>query len=121
MVGERPARDEHLVAGICGQVDGSVLPGMIGYEAGQSAFGDIFAWFRNLLAWPLRAMPGTLGGGIGRKSDEALDAFEEAILPALERAAARIAPGAGGLVSLDWLNGRRTPDANQALPEPSRA
>ena len=115
MVGERPACDEHLVAGICGQVDGSVLPGMIGYEAGQSAFGDIFAWFRNLLAWPLRAMPEIFEDGIGQKRDKALDAFEEAILPALERAAARVEPGAAGLVSLDWLNGRRTPDANQAL------
>ena len=108
MVGGYPTRDEHLVAGICGQVDGSVIPGMIGYEAGQSAFGDIFAWFRNLLAWPLRAMPGKSGG--------ALDAFEDAILPALEQAASHIEPGAGGLVALDWLNGRRTPDANQALP-----
>lgn len=108
MVGGYPTCDEHLVAGICGQVDGSVIPGMIGYEAGQSAFGDIFAWFRNLLAWPLRAMPG--------KSGWALDAFEDAILPALEQAASHIEPGAGGLVALDWLNGRRTPDANQALP-----
>ena len=116
MVGDRPAGGEHLVAGICGQVDGSVIPGMIGYEAGQSAFGDIFAWFRNLLAWPLRAMLGTPGGGIGGMGEEALDAFEKAILPALEKAAARLAPGAGGLVALDWLNGRRTPDANQALP-----
>ncbi len=115
MVGERPAGNEHFVAGICGQVDGSVFPGMIGYEAGQSAFGDIFAWFRNILAWPMRAMPKILEGGIGQKSNEELDAFEEAILPALEQAAARIKPGAGGLVSLDWLNGRRTPDANQAL------
>ena len=115
MVGERSVNEEHLVAGICGQVDGSVLPGMTGYEAGQSAFGDIFAWFRNLLAWPLQVMPEMLDNGNGRKGDEALNAFEEAILPRLEQAAARLAPGAGSLVSLDWLNGRRTPDANQAL------
>lgn len=109
MIGPKPApgRPEALVAGICGQVDGSVIRGMIGYEAGQSAFGDCFAWLRRILAWPARA--GLLGGGV----DAA--AFEDLILPALEAEAAGIDPARSGVVALDWLNGRRTPDADQAL------
>jgi len=91
-----------LVQGICGQVDGSVIPGMLGLEAGQSAFGDTYAWFKNLLAWTVEEVVG---------KSELLDR----IITALTAAAENVPIGASGVLALDWLNGRRTPDANQAL------
>ena len=98
-----------LVRGICGQVDGSILPGMLGMEAGQSAFGDVYAWFRDLLAWPL-----VRSGAAGIDGD-VLRRLVDGIVPALSEAAAALPPDAAGAVALDWLNGRRTPFADQAL------
>ena len=109
---------EKPVRGICGQVDGSVVPGMIGFEAGQSSFGDVYAWFRQLLMWPLDSLlDGVDGiGGIDSAAKEKLKAsMSKKILPGLEEAALKIAPETSGLTALDWLNGRRTPDANQLL------
>ncbi|MFH2131769.1 MAG: FGGY-family carbohydrate kinase [bacterium] len=102
-----------LVRGICGQVDGSVIPGMIGMEAGQSAFGDIYAWFRDLLSWPLAHIQGQVENG--RENQQFIKEISDRIIPELSKAAERIPVEASGIVALDWLNGRRTPDANQHL------
>jgi len=93
-----------LVKGICGQVPGSVIPGMMGMEAGQSAFGDAYAWFRNLLSWPLQQF-----------SPDFAETTIDRIIPELSRQAASLPPDPGAELSLDWFNGRRTPDANQLL------
>ncbi|REE80780.1 L-ribulokinase [Lutibacter oceani] len=108
-------KEEHLVKGICGQVDGSVIPEMLGLEAGQSAFGDIYAWYNRLLAWPIKELIGnsTL---IDEKTKEKL--IEESLgnlIPKLSEAAEKEPIGASGELALDWMNGRRTPDANQNL------
>ncbi|MEH6304420.1 ribulokinase [Olivibacter sp. CPCC 100613] len=104
--------DGILVGGICGQVDGSVIPGMLGMEAGQSAFGDAYAWFKNLLIWPLKNLLPT-------NDDPALEALinqvEHQIIPQLSKLAEKIEPSIQQELAIDWLNGRRTPDANQAL------
>ncbi|HEY4110398.1 ribulokinase [Puia sp.] len=103
-----------LVKGICGQVPGSVIPGMMGMEAGQSAFGDAYAWFRNLLAWPLQQFGGNGAPANGHITPEAA-ALIDKIIPELSRQAAALSPEPGAELSLDWFNGRRTPDANQLL------
>ena len=97
---------DRLVRGISGQVDGSIIPGMTGLEAGQSSFGDVYAWFRDLLLWPAaQRFPGT----------ESTRILKEEILPMLTREAEKIAPAETAPVALDWFNGRRTPDANPFL------
>lgn len=105
----------NLIRGICGQVDGSVIPGMVGLEAGQSGFGDIYAWFKRVLEFPLKNI-------IGQSSliDEATKAklIEEAcdrIIPALTAEAEKIPVSESTIIATDWMNGRRTPDANQLL------
>jgi L-ribulokinase len=85
-------RQEIRMPGITGVVEDGILPGFFGYEAGQAAVGDMFAWFGGRLL-------GLQSGGSGTGASW----YEE-----FERAAARIAPGASGLVALDWWNGNRT-------------
>ncbi|MFA5553429.1 MAG: ribulokinase [Phycisphaerae bacterium] len=82
------------IPGICGIVDGSVLPGFWGLEAGQSAVGDIFNWFVNYI------QPG--GKNIGSHSE-------------LTKKAVKLKPGQSGLLALDWNNGNRTILVDQRL------
>lgn len=95
------------VSGISGQVEGSIIPGMVGMEAGQSAFGDIYSWFRNLVTWPLSE---TLN-----LPDEVSEQVRSSVISDLSRYAAKIPCGSSGILAIDWLNGRRTPDANPHL------
>ncbi len=76
------------IPGVCGIVPGSIVPGMYGLEAGQSAVGDIFNWFVSHLCPP----------EFSKRDPHA----------ALSRAAAKLRPGESGLVALDWNNGNRT-------------
>jgi L-ribulokinase len=76
------SRAERLVPGICGVVDGGILPGYFGYETGQASVGDAFAWVTRTF---------------GVTHEE------------MNRKAALLTPGSGGVLALDWLNGCRTP------------
>jgi len=96
----------------CGQAEDSIVPGYMGIEAGQAAFGDIFTWFSSLLMWPVREllqqsqlipdhMKISLTEEIGNK-----------IIGSLEKKAMREETD---LVSLDWFNGRRYPHLNEQI------
>lgn len=98
--------DGKLVQGICGQVPGSVIPGMTGLEAGQSAFGDVYAWFKNVLMWPIKTFD---------LPAEQVEAIQHKLLETLSGEAASLPVHKDSVLAVDWLNGRRTPDANQLL------
>jgi L-ribulokinase len=106
---------DNLVAGICGQVDGSIIPGMLGLEAGQSAFGDIYAWFSKLLMWPVNEIISEMTWLDEKTKNKIKEETADKIIAELSKQAESLPVEETSIVALDWMNGRRTPDANQAL------
>lgn len=86
--------EERRVEGMCGVVEDGIIPGLFGFEAGQSGVGDIFAWFVE------SAVPPAYHASARRAK---LDLHRQ-----LEREAARLRPGDSGLLALDWWNGNRS-------------
>lgn len=82
------AKSDPVVPGFCGVVEDGIIPGYFGFEAGQAAVGDMFAWFVDLVA-------GDDGDAAG-------------LHESLERDARDLEPGESGLVALDWWNGNRS-------------
>jgi len=90
LLGERPA----IVEGMCGVVEDGVIPGLFGFEAGQSAVGDIFAWFTGSCC-PPAVHEEAQRRGLG-------------VHDVLAERAATLRPGESGLLALDWWNGNRS-------------
>lgn len=85
---------ERLVPGICGYVEDGIIPGLFGFEAGQSGVGDIFAWFVE------NAVPPEYHAAAKKRKVD--------LHKLLEDEAARLKPGESGLLALDWWNGNRS-------------
>ncbi len=94
-----------LIKGICGQVDGSIIPNMLGMEAGQSAYGDYYAWFQRVITEPVRELLG----------EQAAEELAQKLIPYLSEKASLLPVSENDPVATDWINGRRTPDANHEL------
>lgn len=104
-----------VVRGICGQVDGSVIPGMIGLEAAQSAFGDIFFWFKQMLLWPFENIINeskSIDKNMYKKLKNTVDSN---ILNILSVEASKFPISQKGPLSIDWFNGRNSPFVNEKL------
>lgn len=115
MVASHEEIGDKLIKGICGQVDGSVIPGMIGLEAGQSAFGDIYAWFKRVLEFPLKNCLAQSTLIDEETKAKLIKEASDRILIDLTKEAEKLPLSENSLVATDWMNGRRTPDANQLL------
>ena len=86
--------DLKVVDGMCGVVKGGIIPGLYGYEAGQSAVGDIFAWF--------------VDNAVPPEYHEAAERAGMGIHEYLEQEASKQQVGEHGLIALDWWNGNRS-------------
>jgi len=110
----RSDKKQILVPGISGQVDGSIVPGMIGFEAGQSAFGDVYDWFKQLLTKTTfdYILKSDLDDEV---KQQLIKSIETNILMDLSEAAKRLPFDPYSELAVDWFNGRRTPNANPYL------
>ena len=101
---------DRIIDGLFAQVDGSILPGQVGFEVGLSAFGDAYAWVKKLVSWPLREL--------AEKQPElkgTLKAAEDRLIADLSEAAARLPQREDAPLATDYLNGRRSPFCDNSL------
>lgn len=115
IVAANEAVGDKTVRGICGQVDGSVIPGLIGLEAGQSAFGDVLAWYKELLMWPVEHVLINSNLLDDTQKEKLREEISDKLIVELTAEAEKIPVSDSIPIALDWINGRRTPDANQEL------
>lgn len=102
------------VKDICGQAENSIIPGYVGVESGQAAFGDMLSWFRRSMIWPVHDFLQTQTGLTDEEKAEMEHRYYKALIRRVEQVAAQEEPD-GDLVALDWFNGRRYPMINESV------
>lgn len=98
----------------CGQAEDSILPGFVGIEAGQAAFGDIYSWYRKLLMWPLKELREKLPFGTEKEKSNFIREVRADMIDHLCEEALKIEDDEN-LCVIDWFNGRRYPIINESV------
>ena len=106
---------DRIIDGVFGQADSCILPGLVGFEVGLSAFGDAYAWLRRTLAYPVTEILGK-SQSIDEQTRAALvEEVSDKILYQLGEDAAKLPHRLDAPFATDWFNGRRSPEPNQNL------
>jgi len=88
---------------------------MVGLEAGQSGFGDVYAWFKRVVAWPIENILANTTLIDAETKQKLIDETLDQIIPALSVEAQKVPVSESYILATDWMNGRRTPDASQLV------
>jgi L-ribulokinase len=98
---------------ICGQAENSIMPGYVGIEAGQAAFGDVYAWLKEILLWPLKHVLPSSGLLTEAQKKALSEEFSAKIIPEITARCQAMPDDEADLIALDWFNGRRYPMVNE--------
>jgi L-ribulokinase len=98
---------------ICGQAENSILPGFIGIEAGQAAFGDVYAWLKELLMWPIKHLLPTSSILTDEQKRALTEEFSAKMIQEITAQCQNSPDDNADLIALDWFNGRRYPGVNE--------
>ncbi|MCQ2135389.1 MAG: ribulokinase [Bacteroidales bacterium] len=102
-----------IIDGVFGQVDDGILPGMVGFEAGLSAFGDAFAWLKKTLCWPMASLAAS--PDCTPEMEAVLKKAQDELLVRLTEQAQALPLSLDAPLATDHLNGRRTPSPDGSL------
>ncbi|MDO4355797.1 MAG: ribulokinase [Clostridia bacterium] len=114
LIAERDALRGKDLRDVCGQAEDSIVPGYVGIESGQAAFGDVFSWFRRILMWSAEDVLRCADFLPSDERDALVKRYSDGLLSRLEAQAAALEDEAD-LLALDWFNGRRYPKIDERV------
>ena len=104
-----------IIDGVFGQVDSCILPGLIGFEVGLSAFGDVYAWLKRTLLYPVHTILANTSLVTPEQRTALIGELEDKLMAQLTKDAAALPLREDAPFATDWLNGRRSPAPNAKL------